>query len=143
MADDLAASVSPQTFRDLILPSLLRIRSEFDWFAFHMCGKADHLLEILVDDLGINEFNGFGYQPSLEKVAQVMGGRVFLQGNVNPLLLAYGTPAEVESATREVLDRLAAFGGLVIMDGANIPPEAPLANINAMMSAAKKYGSYC
>lgn len=140
MADDLAASVSPDTFRQLILPALLRIRSTFDWFAFHMCGKADHLLSILVDELRINEFNGFGFQTSLDRVAEVMGGKVVLQGNVNPLLLARGTPEQVEAASRAVLQRLAPLGGLILMDGANIPPEAPEANINAMMAAAEKFG---
>jgi uroporphyrinogen decarboxylase len=142
MADDLASSVSPQSFWEVILPSLQRIRRAFSWFSFHMCGKADHLLQILVDELQINEFNGFGYQTSLESVARIMGGRVVLQGNVNPMRIAFGSTGEVEAETKLVIDRLGKYRGLILMDGANIPPEAPLANINAMMVAAKMYGAY-
>jgi uroporphyrinogen decarboxylase len=141
--DDLAVSLSAKTYRDLVLPEEQRLRFHFDgYLSLHMCGKTDHMLEIFVDDLKINELQGFGYQVNLDRVASVMGGRVVLVGNVNPMLIHTGTPEQVREATRQVIEKLAHFRGLIIQDGSNIPPGSPLENINAMMEAAELYGRY-
>ena len=79
---------------------------------------------------------------NLDRIAEVMGGRVVLIGNVSPLLIETGTPEQVRDATRKVIEKLAPYRGLIIQDGNNIPPGAPLENINAMMEAAELYGRY-
>lgn len=141
--DDLAVSLSAKSFRELVLPDEQRLRFHFDgWLSLHMCGKTDHLLDIFVDDLRINEFQGYGYQVNLDRVAEVMGGRVVLVGNVNPMLIHSGTPEQIREATRQVIEKLAHFRGLIIQDGSNIPPGTPLENINAMTEAAELYGRY-
>jgi uroporphyrinogen decarboxylase len=141
--DDLAVSLSAKSYRELVLPEEKRLRFHFDgWLSLHMCGKTDHLLQTFVEDLQINEFQGFGYQVNLDRVAEVMGGRVVLVGNVNPMLIYSGTPEQVRAATRTVIEKLAHFRGLIIQDGSNIPPGTPLENINAMMEAAQLYGRY-
>ncbi len=139
--DDLAVSLSAGDFRDIVLPSERRLRSHFDGRAsLHMCGRSDHLLEIFRDDLAIHELQGFGYEVDLDRIGAVMGGRVVLIGNVNPMLIRAGIPAEVRDATRRVIDKLGRYGGLIIQDGNNIPPGSPLENINAMMEAAEDWG---
>ena len=141
--DDLAVNLPADVYRELVLPFEQQLRFHFDgYLSLHMCGQSDHLLEVFVDDLKINEFQGFGYQVNLDKVASVMGGRVVLIGNVNPLLIYNGTPEEVRDATRHVIEKLAPKRGLIIQDGNNIPPGSPLENINAMMEAAELYGRY-
>ncbi len=141
--DDLAVSLSARQFRDVVLEQEKRLRFHFDGrLSLHMCGKTDHLLEIFADDLQIHEFQGFGYQVNLDRVAAVMGGRVVLLGNVNPMLIHSGTPEQVREATRHVIEKLAPYRGLIIQDGNNIPPGTPLENINAMMEAAELYGRY-
>ena len=141
--DDLAVSLSAKSYRDLVLPEEQRLRFHFDGYAsLHMCGKSDHMLGIFTDDLKINELQGFGYQVNLDKIASVMGGRVVLVGNVNPMLIHTGTPEQIRAATRTVIEKLAHFRGLIIQDGSNIPPGSPLENINAMMEAAEIYGKY-
>jgi uroporphyrinogen decarboxylase len=141
--DDLAVSLSAAQFRQFALPYNQRLRFHVDgWAGLHMCGKTDHLLEIFADDLRIDEFQGFGYQVDLMRVGTVMGGRVVLIGNVNPMLIQSGTPEDVRAATRRVIETLGSYGGLIIQDGSNIPPGSPLENINAMMAAAERYGRY-
>jgi uroporphyrinogen decarboxylase len=141
--DDLAVSLSPKTYRELVLKEEQRLRFHFDgYLSLHMCGKTDHMLEIFVDDLKINELQGFGYQVNLDRIASVLGGRVVLVGNVSPMLIHTGTPEEVRKATRQVIEKLAHFRGLILQDGNNIPPGSPLENINAMMEAAELYGRY-
>jgi uroporphyrinogen decarboxylase len=141
--DDLAVSLSAETYRDVVLPEERRLRFHFDGrLSLHMCGKTDHLLDIFVNDLQIHEFQGYGYQVSLERVAAAMGGRVVLIGNVNPMLIANGTPEQVREATRKVIETLGPYRGVIIQDGSNIPPGSPLENINAMMEAAEIFGRY-
>jgi uroporphyrinogen-III decarboxylase len=141
--DDLAVSLSAQTYRDLVLPFEKELRFHFDGrSSFHMCGRTDHLLEVFVDDLRIDEYQGFGYEVNLERIAGIMGGKVVLLGNVNPMLIRSGTQAEVREASRRVIETLAPLKGFIVQDGNNIPPGSPLANINAMMEAAELYGRY-
>jgi uroporphyrinogen decarboxylase len=141
--DDLAAGLPAEVYRELVLQFEKRLRFHFDGYvSLHMCGQTDHLLQIFADDLQINEFQGFGYQVDLDRIAAVMGGRVVLLGNVNPMLIHSGTPDEVREATRKVIEKLAPKKGLIIQDGNNIPPGSPLENINAMMEAAQLYGIY-
>ena len=141
--DDLAAGLSAETYRGLVLPEEKRLRFHFDGRAsFHMCGRTDHLLEVFRDELAIDEYQGFGYQVDLEKIATVMGGRVVLLGNVNPFLVLQGPPQRIREATRACIEKLAPFKGYIVQDGANIPPGTPPEHINAMMEAAEIYGRY-
>jgi uroporphyrinogen decarboxylase len=79
---------------------------------------------------------------SLDRIAESMGGKVVLIGNVDPLLIRNGTPEQVRDATRSVIEALGRFRGIIIQDGSNVPPGSPLENINAMMEAAEAYGRY-
>jgi uroporphyrinogen-III decarboxylase len=141
--DDLAAYLSADTWQRVLLPYNQRLREHFDWASLHMCGHTDHLLEIFTDQLKINEYQGFGWQVNLDRIAAVMGGKVVLLGNVSPLLIASSTPEQVKRATRRVIGKLAPYGGLIIQDGNNIAPESPVENINAMMEAAEEAPCFC
>jgi uroporphyrinogen-III decarboxylase len=140
--DDLAAYLSVETWQEVLLPYNQRLRDHFDWASMHMCGHTNHLLEIFANQLKINEYQGFGWEVDLEKIAEIMGGKVILLGNVNPLIISNGTPDEVKQATRQVIDKLAHLNGLIIQDGNNIAPGSPVENINAMMDAAEEFGQY-
>jgi len=141
--DDLAVGLSARMYRDLVLPEERRLRFHFDGrLSLHMCGRSDHLLEIFRDDLEIHELQGFGYEVDLDRIAEVLGGRVVLIGNVDPMLIHSGTPEKVREATRVVIEKLAPGKGFIVQDGNNIPPGSPLENINAMMEAAERYGRY-
>jgi len=140
--DDLAVSLSDRQFREVVLPAEKRLRFQFDgWLSLHMCGSAGHLLKTFRDELQIHELQGFGYQVDLDTVGAILGGRVVLVGNVNPLLIHSGTPEQVRDATMRVIKKLGHFGGLIVQDGSNIPPGSPIENINAMMAAAESIGA--
>jgi uroporphyrinogen-III decarboxylase len=138
--DDLAQGLSAAVYRDLVLPFEKKLRFHFDWASMHMCGRTDHLLSIFADEVKINEYQGFGWQVNLDTIGKIMGGRVVLLGNVNPLTIQFGTPEQVKAETRRVIEKLGPAGGLIVQDGNNIPPRSPLENINAMMEAAVEMG---
>ncbi|HET6452727.1 MAG TPA: uroporphyrinogen decarboxylase family protein, partial [Spirochaetia bacterium] len=141
--DDLAAGLSAESYRELVLPEEKRLRFHFSGRAsLHMCGRTDHLLETFTHDLGITEYQGFGYEVNLDRVAEVMGGKVVLLGNVNPMLVLQGPTERIREETRRCIEKLAPFKGYIVQDGANIPPGTPPEHINAMMEAAERYGRY-
>ncbi len=135
--DDFAVSLSEEQFREIVLPFEKRLRDNFDgYLSLHMCGKSDHLLKVFRDDLRINELQGFGYQVDLDYIAEVMGGKVVLVGNVNPMLIYSGTPEQIKLECKNIIGKLAPYKGFILQDGNNIPPGTPTENINAMMQAA-------
>ena len=140
--DDLAAYLSAETWQEVLLPYNQRLRDHFDWASMHMCGQTNHLLEMFTNQLNINEYQGFGWQVDLDKIADIMGGKVVLLGNVNPLIISSGTPDEVKQGTRLVIEKLAPCKGLIIQDGNNVAPGSPVENINAMMEAAEEFRRY-
>ena len=109
-----------------------------DGRGMHMCGQSAHLHEALVNDLRITSFNLFGYQVPPEVAAKNLGGKALLTGNINPMLMRDGTRAEVRAAAREALDSLAACGGFMLADGANVCPGTPLENLAELTVAAQQ-----
>jgi len=141
--DDLAVSLSEDVYRDLVLPFEKKLRFHFDgYLSLHMCGKSDHLLKTFLEDLKINELQGFGYQVELDYISSLMGGKVVLLGNVNPMLIHSGTPQEIIEASRTVIETLGPHNGFILQDGNNIPPGTPVRNINAMMEASERFGKF-
>ena len=144
LAEDSAQIMSLDCFREFCVPYDRRL---FETLGvpngervMHMCGNSTHLHPALVDDLRITEFSLFGYVVSPQIAAANLGGRMRLWGNINPMLMLNGTPAEVRAAARECLEALAPCGGLLLGDGANVCPATPLANLAALTEAAEAYG---
>jgi hypothetical protein len=73
---------------------------------------------------------------------EVLGDVVALRGNISPSLLTTGTPEEVDSAVRHLVDNVFNKGGKLILDAAfGLPDETPIENASAMYAAARKYSS--
>jgi len=145
LAEDTAAVLSPQQYREFCLPYTARI---FDTFAggpgagrgVHICGESTHLHEVLRDELRITSLDLFGYMVEPETAAKNLGGRVYLWGNISPMLMLNGTRGDVKAAALKVLQALAPCGGLLLGDGANVCPGTPLENLAAITEAAEEYG---
>ena len=138
--DDLAVSLSPQTYEEFVLPYDKKLRFHFDGrILFHMCGRTDHLLRYFVEELQIHEFQGFGWEVDKRKITELMGGKVVLYGNINPITILRGTPKEVKEETKKAIETFGPYRGYIIQDGNNIAPGSPIENINAMREAADEY----
>jgi uroporphyrinogen-III decarboxylase len=53
-----------------------------------------------------------------------------------------GTRETILQECRDALEHFKNLGGFFLKDGDNIPPRAPLENINLLHEAALKYGRY-
>jgi uroporphyrinogen-III decarboxylase len=140
LVDDASSNLSPWLYREFVVPCVLRVVEAIGRpLRIHVDGPADHLLPIY-RELGIDELMSFGPRTAIEKVREYLGGRALLSGNVDPLLFVRGTPADVYREASRVLEVLAGCGGLILQDGNNLPPEASIDSIAAMVRAAEDFG---
>jgi uroporphyrinogen-III decarboxylase len=145
VAEDSAQAMSAAMFRDFCMPYDERMYDAFgkglvDGRGMHMCGRSAHLHDALVNELHISSFNVFGALVDPATAARNLGGKCRLWGNVDPLLLLNGTPAEVERAAELCIQEMAPFGGFTLGDGANVCPGTPVANLHALVDAAERRG---
>ena len=106
----------------------------------HMCGQSTHLHRVLVEDLRISSFNIFGYLVDPQVAARNLGGRIYLWGNINPMLMLDGTREQVKQAAQAALEAMAPCGGFMLGDGANVCPGTPLENLAVLTEASEEFG---
>ena len=140
LVDDSSGNLSPKLYREYVYPRVERVLAEIGRpLRIHIDSPADHLLPFYAE-LGVQDFPGFGWGTSLEKVRQYLGGKATLRGNLSIALLHGGQPTEVYAAAMHVLQILGPCGGLVLSEGANVAPHTPIVNLAAMVRAAEDYG---
>lgn len=82
---------------------------------------------------------GPGLDIAVAKAA--IGDRCCILGNVDPIVtLLQGSVADVEKATRRIMEAGSRGGGYLFNSGEMIPRDVPEANIKAMVRTARKYG---
>ena len=142
LGDDHAQFLSPQMYEEFALPYEKKIRFYFGGYCmFHLCGRSEHLLPYLVNDLKINEFSGFGFQLDKKKVLDIMGGKVVLVGNISPMNLLTGTKKAIVDEISEAINIFSPTKGYILTDGADIAPGTPVENLNMMYETAMQMSS--
>ena len=149
LADDwgsqISLMISPDIWKELFLPAyrkmFSRIRDAGKHVFFHSDGYTIDILPDLVDaganvlwvDLTVNP---------LERLRRELGGKVCFQGLTDvQFTLSTGTPEEVDSHARELVENLASFNGGFIACS-ELDPDQPFENIEAVLDAFYKYGTY-
>lgn len=69
-------------------------------------------------------------------------GRLCIMGDVPATLLTLGTPQEVQDYCKRLIDGVGAGGGFILSSGCDVPIDAKLENVRAMVDTAKTYGIY-
>ena len=142
LADPTASGdlISPRTFKTYCLPYLQPLIQEFkDQGAYtwlHICGDTTDKLD-LIADTGADCFS-LDYKVNIAVAKELVGDRVCLAGNVNPVsVLDQGTPEDVRKASLECLAAGSAGGGFILTSGCDLPPTVPLENLQAMLQATE------
>lgn len=107
-------------------------------YALHICGNTTRILDAMLatgaDALELD------YKTDARRARESMKGRGVFIGNIDPSsVLALGTPALVESRTRELLEVFAGTPRFILNAGCAIPAETPPANLRAMIAAARGF----
>ena len=148
--DDLAFGngpmISPQAFRDHVFPwyqEMSRRCHEKDrLFMMHSDGDLKELMEDIIT-IGVDVIQPI--DPTcldIVEFKQMYGDRICMVGNVSNELLRSGTPAEVESRVKELLEKVAPGGGYCLGSGNSVPDWAQFKNYMAMRDTTLKYGAY-
>jgi len=74
------------------------------------------------------------------KAKEILGDHLCIEGNLKPSLFTLGTPSLIEKEVKKIIDGCAEGGGLMV--GSEIPDDAKLENVKAMIDTCKTYGKY-
>lgn len=130
--------MGPGLWREFIKPCLARmygrIREAGKCVMIHSCGDVKSLFPELIE-CGLNIFNPF--QPETMDIYETKReyyGRLSFYGGISvQRLLPHGTPDEVRSETKRIIDTLGKGGGYIASPSHAITADVPAENIAAML----------
>lgn len=126
MGADIAEMLSPDTFKEFVVPYYNKVWETYSGYrSLHMCGKIDHLLQSLRDDLCIDYLNGFGFCDDIDLLEKEFGSRVALKGGPSPMLMQNGPIEEIKSKREEYLSKLGCHNGFILSVGGDSVPGTP------------------
>lgn len=107
----------------------------------HICGDTAHIIDLMVatgaPGLEVD------YQHDIGFYKEKTGGRVCLQGNIEPSgILFQGNPTQVEVACRKAIEQGKPGSRFILSSGCEVPRDTPAENIRVLVESAKKYGAY-
>ncbi|MCD4824114.1 MAG: hypothetical protein K8S55_05865 [Phycisphaerae bacterium] len=143
----LSTGWSPDFYREEIIP---RIKSHTDLvhsyhgkMFFYDDGKVSQNIGDIIDT-GVDIIQTLTPPPAgdldFRWLAENHGGRTCFNGGVDTVQLRFGTPEEVDSDVREVMETLTPTGKFILGTTDSITEGTPLENMHAFFNAARKYG---
>ncbi|MDP2916734.1 MAG: uroporphyrinogen decarboxylase family protein [Dehalococcoidia bacterium] len=128
--------LSPRMFKLLIKPPLEKIFSAIESpKILHMCGDTNAIVEMM-DSCGADVIS-VDHKNHVAETRKKLKPETLLFGNLNGYeVLVLGKPEDVDKAVKEAIQ-----GGVnAVWPGCDIWPTVPRANMEALMSAVRKYG---
>lgn len=142
MAEPAAGLLSPTLMDEFCTPYVQKVREAVEdenfIFMYHNCGNISPLLD-RIRALDMQAYS-IGNAVDVEKVLKVIPEDRVVIGNIDPAgTIRSGTPEKIRKETLELLNRCGKYPNFVISSGCDIPPAAPLENIQAFFDAVKEY----
>jgi uroporphyrinogen decarboxylase len=143
MAEPAAGMLSPALMGEFSAPYVRRVISAVETdscvFIYHNCGNSTLSLVREILDTGAKAFH-FGNAIDLAEMLKRFPSDKLVMGNVDPAgEFRNGTPESVRKATLSVLEKCARYDNFILSSGCDVPPVAPLENINAFFAAAGEF----
>jgi len=142
MAEPAAGLLSPALNAEFSTPYVRQItravqREDFA-VIYHNCGNTIPLIGSILEN-GASAYH-FGNAIELSEMLKLIPAQYPVFGNVDPAgQLRNGTPESVRAATLSVLEACAKHENFIISSGCDIPPKAPLENIDAFFNAVEEF----
>ncbi|RLE59148.1 MAG: hypothetical protein DRN53_07450, partial [Thermoprotei archaeon] len=144
-----AFGLGPDHFRRFVLPELKRAVKlvkgvEGKYIGFYMVGRIKKQLPLVIQYACPDFIEPFELQSdiTLRDAKSLYGDRICIMGNFDPVLLAFGTYEDCVRETLRCLSEGMSNGGYVLVTGDEVPANAKLDNLKAMVRTAEKYGRY-
>jgi uroporphyrinogen decarboxylase len=140
--------ISPKQFEGFALPYLKETHEKimamgFKTFLMHICGEQNANLPYWAQvPMGNPGLVSFGHEVDLETAAKYFPNDIIV-GNLEPAIIQTRTPDEVYEAAKVVImkgKRLPT--GFIFAPGCELPPMAPVENVEAMTRAVNDFGWY-
>jgi uroporphyrinogen-III decarboxylase len=137
---DAAEMLSPDMFKEFVVPYYLRCYDAFPGRrGLHNCGRIDHLIPLIAQQLHITHLNGFGFPTDPRLLAEWMGGKTVMAGGLNPILLLQGPAEAIRREVFRYLEILSPYSGYILQDGNNVAPGTPTEHLAAVVEAAEEF----
>jgi uroporphyrinogen decarboxylase len=136
-----AMMISPELWRKFFAARYRRICEEAHrWdmdVIFHSCGNVTEIVGDLID-VGVDVVDPL--QPEamdLKRIAREFGGKVAFSGGISDQELVAFTPAQVRDHVRRTIETIgkASKNAYIVAPSNVLPPEIPLANLEALFEA--------
>lgn len=113
----------------------------------HVCGRSRRVAELVASETDVDVIEPLEGPPGgdidLADFKRRFGDRVCMKGNINTFdLMLNGTPAQVETEAKRLIDICAPGGGFVLSTGDQCGRDTPDANIFRLVEVAERYGAY-
>lgn len=139
---------SVRLLRKLIAPYMQQIVHEAHRlgrpYVKHCDGDMRTHLPVLIDDVGIDGLHAIEPDSNMDifDLKRRYAGRLVLMGNLDCDLLVRGTPEEIAESVHRLMAEVAPGGGYVFSTANSVLPDVSLENLEAMLTAARRYGVY-
>ncbi len=143
------SNIGPERFAEWALPDVVAAMELVrqvpgKYLGLYTLGRLRKLLPMLVD-AGVHFIETF--EPNegditLAEAKRLYGGRTCLMGNFNCLVLAYGTVADARNEALRCLQEGMEGGAYVMVTGDEVPADAKLDNLKAMVETVQEKGRY-
>ncbi|MCF6176994.1 MAG: hypothetical protein L3J71_14640 [Victivallaceae bacterium] len=144
-ADDSIALISPEQFKEFVLPYQKRLFDEFydgRGCSIHLCGDATHHFKFLADEFNVRSFDT-GFPVDHGKLRQELGPDIQINGGPTIMLVKDGTPEQIGAEVKRICESGVLEGKRFILIAANnLAPCTPVENLKALYEAGKKYGRF-
>lgn len=139
--------ISPSQFEEFCVPQYRRFTQALHKHGvkiyIHICGNSSPILEKMAST-GVDAIEPLDPLGGvrLEDAKARVGRAVCLKGGINTLTLLYGSTAQVREEVAAGIAKAAANGGYIFGTGDDIPRDAPIENVKAMVEAVHEFGRY-
>lgn len=143
MAEPAAGLINPKFNRTFSLPYVEEIRAACEdenfIFIYHNCGDTIPQLKDIPELTGIRAVhlgNAIDMEEALKKLPETM----LVMGNLDPSnIFCLGTPELVEAETKAMMEKCAKYPNYAPSSGCDIPPAAPMRNVEAFYKAIEEF----
>jgi len=143
------SNLGPKTFERWALPDVVAAvevvrQNPEKVLGLYTLGRIGKLLPMLVD-AGVHFVETFEPQEgdlTLAQAKRLYGDKICLMGNFDSILLAFGTVEQARAEARRCLEDAMEGGGYIMVTGDEVPADAKLDNLKAMVETVEQYGRY-
>jgi len=137
--------ISPKLWEELFKPYYKEmcdmIHKAGKFVQMHSDGEIKELIPQIID-CGVDILHCQVKLMGVEELSKMFGGKICFRADLDrQRILPFGTPEEVTEHVKEIIKNFAVYNGGLIGYGM-MGPDVPLANIEAMWKAFRKYGEY-